>query len=331
MTPRQAVASAAAPPLLAAAAGATLGVAAAVVASRWMPIGAASYCRAAPGHRRRLADPRPRLGPGAAPGGGRIGGRRGPGAHRPPAAGRRRAGPPWPRPRRPPGSACPVVVGARFALEPGRGRSAVPVRPGPARRGGRRPGRARRLHLLGRGVRRRRQPGALRPDLAARRRSSASPARTSGPPARSCGPWPPTRTSPASTTRGSAGRSPARSRWRASPTTRWRASGCRWCSPAGACPSAPDEIVLAPTTASDMHAATGSVVRLTGAAEPRAADRDRHRLRAGRPAQRLRRRRVAHPRRVRPALPRRALRLQVPRRRGRPAAGRRSSRRWRTG
>ena len=43
LTPRQAVASAAAPPLLAAAAGATLGVAAAIVASRWMPIGAASY------------------------------------------------------------------------------------------------------------------------------------------------------------------------------------------------------------------------------------------------------------------------------------------------
>ena len=38
----------------------------------------------------------------------------------------------------------------------------------------------------------------------------------------------------------------------------------------GRMPAAPDEIVLAPTTASDMHAATGSVVRLTGAAEPRA-------------------------------------------------------------
>ena len=57
----------------------------------------------------------------------------------------------------------------------------------------------------------------------------------------------------------------------------------------GRMPSAPDEIVLAPTTASDMHAATGSVVRLAGAAAPRATDRDRHRLRAGRPAQRLRR------------------------------------------
>ena len=37
----------------------------------------------------------------------------------------------------------------------------------------------------------------------------------------------------------------------------------------GRMPSAPDEIVLAPTTASDLHAATGSVVRLAGAAAPR--------------------------------------------------------------
>jgi hypothetical protein len=34
--------------------------------------------------------------------------------------------------------------------------------------------------------------------------------------------------------------------------------------------AAADEIVLAPTTASDMHAVTGSVVRLTGGKEPRA-------------------------------------------------------------
>jgi hypothetical protein len=38
----------------------------------------------------------------------------------------------------------------------------------------------------------------------------------------------------------------------------------------GHMPSAPDEIVLAPTTASEMHAAIGSVVRLSGTAEPRA-------------------------------------------------------------
>jgi hypothetical protein len=38
----------------------------------------------------------------------------------------------------------------------------------------------------------------------------------------------------------------------------------------GRMPAAADEIVLAPTTASDMHATTGSVVRLAGAAGPRA-------------------------------------------------------------
>ena len=38
----------------------------------------------------------------------------------------------------------------------------------------------------------------------------------------------------------------------------------------GRMPAAPDEIVLAPTTASDMHAATGSVVQLTGSTVPRA-------------------------------------------------------------
>jgi hypothetical protein len=38
----------------------------------------------------------------------------------------------------------------------------------------------------------------------------------------------------------------------------------------GRMPAAADEIVLAPTTASEMHAATGSVVRLAGAGGPRA-------------------------------------------------------------
>jgi hypothetical protein len=49
MTPRQAVASATAPPLLAAVAGSTLGVVAALVASRWMPIALASYYEPHPG------------------------------------------------------------------------------------------------------------------------------------------------------------------------------------------------------------------------------------------------------------------------------------------
>jgi hypothetical protein len=50
--------------------------------------------------------------------------------------------------------------------------------------------------------------------------AAAIAARTSGQSARSCGRWPPTRTSPASTTHGSAARSPAGSRWRSSRTTR---------------------------------------------------------------------------------------------------------------
>ena len=64
MTPRQAVASATAAPLLAAAAGSTLGVAAALVASRWMPIGLPSYYEPHPGMRADWSD----LGPGWLPG-----------------------------------------------------------------------------------------------------------------------------------------------------------------------------------------------------------------------------------------------------------------------
>jgi FtsX-like permease family len=128
MTSRQVVAAAAAAPLLASAAGATLGVAGAIVASRWMPIGAASYLEPHPGidvdwqilgagwvlapalvtaaaaavaalalaARRHQATPR-RSGVAAA------------------AAAA--------------GLPVSLVVGSRFALEPGRGRSAVPVRP----------------------------------------------------------------------------------------------------------------------------------------------------------------------------------------------------------
>ncbi len=49
LTPRQAVASAAAAPFLAALAGTTLGVAGAILASRWTPIGAASFFEPHPG------------------------------------------------------------------------------------------------------------------------------------------------------------------------------------------------------------------------------------------------------------------------------------------
>ncbi len=128
MTPRQAVASAAAPPFLAAAAGATLGVAAAIVASRWMPIGAASYTEPHPGIDADWLI----LGPGwvlapllVAAGSAAV-------AALALTARRRQV-----IPRRSgvaaaaaaAGLPVPVVVGARFALEPGRGRSTVPVRP----------------------------------------------------------------------------------------------------------------------------------------------------------------------------------------------------------
>jgi hypothetical protein len=128
LTRRQGVAAAVAAPLLAAVLGASLGVAAAIVASRWMPIGAAA-----------LAEPHPGLnadwlvlGAGwvLAPllilAGATAVAARALSARRRDAAARRslvaatatRAGLP-----------VPLVIGTRFALEPGRGLRAVPVRP----------------------------------------------------------------------------------------------------------------------------------------------------------------------------------------------------------
>lgn len=128
MTPRQAVASATAAPFLAGVAGATVGVAGAVMASLWMPIGAASLVEPHPG----LDVDWLVLGAGwvaaillVLAGSAAV-------AAAALAAGRRRA------PQRRSavvaaiagaGLPVPAVVGARFALEPGRGRSAVPVRP----------------------------------------------------------------------------------------------------------------------------------------------------------------------------------------------------------
>jgi FtsX-like permease family len=128
MTSRQVVAAAAAAPLLASAAGATLGVAGAIVASRWMPIGAASYLEPHPGIDADwqilgagwfLAPALLTAAPAAA-------------AALALAARRHQA-----TPRRSgvaaaaaaAGLPVSLVVGSRFALEPGRGRSAVPVRP----------------------------------------------------------------------------------------------------------------------------------------------------------------------------------------------------------
>ena len=128
MTQRQAVASAAAAPFLAAIAGATAGVGGAIVASRWMPIGVAAFMEPHPGvHADWLV-----LGLGwvIAPllvlAGASLA------AAAALTAGRRHA------PQRrsaiavaagAAGFPVPMVIGARFALEPGRGRTAVPVRP----------------------------------------------------------------------------------------------------------------------------------------------------------------------------------------------------------
>jgi hypothetical protein len=127
MTPRQAVASAAASPFLAAAAGATLGVAGTIVASRWMPIGAASLVEPQPG----VATDWLVLGTGWAVASLLVLAGSAAVAAASLAASRRQAA------RRRSavvaalaGAGLPVsaVIGARFALEPGRGRSAVPVR-----------------------------------------------------------------------------------------------------------------------------------------------------------------------------------------------------------
>jgi len=127
MTRQQAIAAASAGPFLAGLAGGTLGVAGAIVASRWMPIGLAS-----------IAEPHPGidldwqvLGPGwvlapllvlagsaAAAAVALTAGRR-PEAQRRSVVAAAAAAANFP---------VPLVVGARFALEPGRGRSTVPVR-----------------------------------------------------------------------------------------------------------------------------------------------------------------------------------------------------------
>lgn len=127
MTPRQAAASAVAGPFLAGVAGATAGVAGAIVASRWMPIGAAS-----------LVEPHPGLdanwlvlgsgwaaagllvltGSAAAAAAALASGRQVPQRRSAVVAAVAGAGLP-----------VSVVVGTRFTLERGRGRSAVPVRP----------------------------------------------------------------------------------------------------------------------------------------------------------------------------------------------------------
>ncbi|HEY7360081.1 MAG TPA: ABC transporter permease, partial [Streptosporangiaceae bacterium] len=128
MTRWQAIASASAAPFLAGLAGATAGVAGAVVASRWMPIGLAAIVEPHPGVDVDwlvlgtgwvIAPLLVLAGSAAAVAAALTAGRR-PGTPRRSAIAVTAAGA---------GIPVPVVVGARFALEPGRGRSAVPVRP----------------------------------------------------------------------------------------------------------------------------------------------------------------------------------------------------------
>jgi FtsX-like permease family len=128
MTTGQAVLAAAAGPVTAGLAGAAGATGAAVVASRWFPIGTASYLEPAPG----ISADWVVLGAALAAipllvaGGAmlaawvalRVSARDAPVRRSTVAAGATRAGLP-----------VPVVVGIRFALEPGRGRAAVPVRP----------------------------------------------------------------------------------------------------------------------------------------------------------------------------------------------------------
>jgi hypothetical protein len=127
MTRRQAIAAACAGPALAGVAGSTLGVAGAVVASRWMPIGLASIAEPHPGIDADWLVLAPGwvlvpllvlAGSAAAAAVALAAGRRQTPQRRSAIVGTLAAV----------NFPVPLVVGARFALEPGRGRSSVPVR-----------------------------------------------------------------------------------------------------------------------------------------------------------------------------------------------------------
>ncbi|HEY0718045.1 MAG TPA: hypothetical protein VGD68_10550, partial [Streptosporangiaceae bacterium] len=128
LTREQGAAAAAAGPVLAALAGATVGVAAAIVASRWMPIGAASLVEPHPGINVDwlvlgtgwLLVPLVVLGAAAALAVRGLTARRSSRVARRSAAAAAASGA---------GLPVAVVIGSQFALEPGRGQSSVPVRP----------------------------------------------------------------------------------------------------------------------------------------------------------------------------------------------------------
>jgi hypothetical protein len=268
MTPRQAVVSATAPPLLAAAAGSTLGVVAAIVASRWMPIGVASYQEPHPG----ISADWLILGPGWLLAPLLVAAGSAAAAALALTARRRQV-----NPRRSAvaaiaaaaGLSVPGVVGARFALEPGRGRAAVPVRPA----------------LLGAVA------GVL--GVLAAFTFSAGVSDAAANPARFGQTW------QLGTFLGLSGHdfTPAASQVVRAVAANPDVTGVDDALVGGAqsgqvsvesftydavagkqvpvvltggrMPAAADEIVLAPTTASDMHAGAGSVIRLSGAAGPR--------------------------------------------------------------
>jgi hypothetical protein len=128
MTPRQAVLAASAGPLVAALAGAAAAVAGAALASAWFPIGSAALAEPSPGLRPDVlvlgaglvAIPLLVLGGALASASLSLGSAWAPSSSRRSAVASlaARAGLP-----------VPVVIGTRFALEPGHGRTAVPVRP----------------------------------------------------------------------------------------------------------------------------------------------------------------------------------------------------------
>jgi ABC-type lipoprotein release transport system permease subunit len=128
MTPRQAIASAAAAPAIAGIVGALLGAGGAIVASHWFPIGTATFLEPAPG----ISADWVVLGPGVAfvilavIGICTLAGWRATRtATRAPAIRHSAVA----RMASRAGLPVPIVVGTRFALEAGRGRRAVPVRP----------------------------------------------------------------------------------------------------------------------------------------------------------------------------------------------------------
>ena len=268
MTPRQAVASATAPPLLAAAAGSTLGVMAALVASRWMPIGIASYQEPHPG----VSADWVILGPGWVLAPLLVAAGSAAAATLALTSRRRQA-----VPRRSAVAAAaaaaglnvPVVVGTRFALEPGHGRAAVPVRPA----------------LLGAVA------GVL--GVLAAFTFSAGVSDAAANPARFGQTWQlgaflgesGQDFGPVSQVLRAAAADPdvtgvddarvggAQSGQVSVESYTYDAVAGKQVPvvlTGGRMPAAPDEIVLGPTTASDMHAAAGSVIRLAGAGAPRA-------------------------------------------------------------